>query len=143
MVKSKLQVFLKFFIASLFLLVIFIANSAVGQEEPFIASIGDDGIQRVEILAGSYFYKPDYIVVKVNVPVEISIKKEPGIVPHNIVVNALDAGIDINESISSEPKVIRFTPQKPGEYPFYCDKRLLFFKNHKEKGMEGTFEVQP
>lgn len=143
MVKSKLQVFLKFFIASLFLLILFIADSAVGQEEPFIASVGDDGIQRVEILGGSYFYKPDYIVVKVNVPVEISIKKEPGIVPHNIVVNAPEAGIDINESISSEPKVIRFTPQKPGKYPFYCDKRLLFFKNHREKGMEGTFEVQP
>lgn len=143
MVKNKLQVFLKFFIASLFLLIIFIADSAAGQEESFIASADDDGIQRVEILAGNYFYKPDYIVVKVNVPVEISIRRESGIVPHNIVVNAPEAGIDINESVSSEPKVIRFMPKEPGKYPFYCDKRLLFFKNHREKGMNGIFEVRP
>ncbi len=143
MAKSKLQVFLIFFIAALFLSVIFNSASAVGQEETFITSVGDDGIQRVEILAGNYFFNPDYIEFKVNVPVEITIKKESGIVPHNIVVSEPDAGIDINESISSEPKIIKFMPKKLGEYPFYCDKRLLFFKNHREKGMKGIFKVQP
>jgi hypothetical protein len=28
-----------------------------------------------------------------------------------------------------------------GEYPFYCSKKLLFFKSHREKGMEGMLEV--
>ena len=25
---------------------------------------------------------------------------------------------------------------------FYCDKKLLFFKSHREKGMEGVLKVQ-
>ena len=32
------------------------------------AMVGADGKQRVEILGGSYFFKPDHIIVKVNVP---------------------------------------------------------------------------
>ncbi len=72
---------------------------------------------------------------------ELKIRKEPGITPHNIVIKEPDAGIDIRESLDSEPKIIRFTPKKIGKYPFYCDKRLLFFKSHRERGMEGTLEV--
>jgi len=57
------------------------------------------------------------------------------------VIKEPEAGIDINESLSSEPKVIRFTPKKVGKYPFYCDKKLLFFEGHRKKGMEGIIEV--
>lgn len=34
-----------------------------------------------------------------------------------------------------------FTTTKPGKYPFYCDKKLLFMDSHREKGMEGILEV--
>lgn len=105
------------------------------------ATIDADGIQRVEVLAGSYYFDPDYIIVKVNVPVELKVRKEPGITPHNIVIREPDAGIDVRENLDSEPKIIRFTPKKVGKYPFYCDKRFLFFKSHRERGMEGTLEV--
>jgi plastocyanin domain-containing protein len=77
----------------------------------------------------------------VNVPVEMRISKEAGVVPHNIVINAPDAGIDFNETLGKEPKVIKFTPKKVGKYLFSCDKKLLFFKSHKDKGMEGVIEV--
>src|ERR1039457_6040467 len=46
------------------------------------AAVDADGKQRVSILGGSYFFKPDHIVVKVNVPVELAVRLEPGIVPH-------------------------------------------------------------
>ena len=52
-----------------------------------------------------------------------------------------EAGIDINETLSTEPKTIKFVPKKNGKYPFYCDKKLLFFKSHRERGMEGVIEV--
>jgi plastocyanin domain-containing protein len=110
------------------------------QKKQFIAPIDQDGVQRIEILAGEYFFNPDYIIVKVNIPVEIKIKKEPSLVPHSFVIP--DAGLNINESLSSEPKIIKFTPTKVGKHPFYCDKKLLFFKSHREKGMEGIIEVQ-
>jgi plastocyanin len=37
---------------------------------------------------------------------------------------------------------VRFTPTHPGTFVFYCDKKLLFFKSHREKGMEGRLEVR-
>jgi plastocyanin domain-containing protein len=58
-----------------------------------------------------------------------------------IVIKAPEAGIDISESLSTEPKIIRFTPIKTGKYVFYCAKKFLFFKSHRDKGMEGVLEV--
>lgn len=100
-----------------------------------------DGLQKVDIVSGEYFFDPDHIIVKVGLPVELHIRKEPGITPHNIIINAPEAGIDVREDLSTEPKVIKFTPKKTGKYPFYCDKKLLFFKSHRERGMEGVIEV--
>lgn len=110
-------------------------------EKVFKATVDSDGVQRVEILGGGYFFTPNRIIVKVNVPVELKVRKEPGIVPHNIVVKAPEAGIDFDLSLSDEPKSVRFTPTRPGVYPFYCNKKLLFFESHREKGMEGVLEV--
>ena len=111
------------------------------EEKVFKATVGSDGVQRVEIIGGGYFFTPSRIIVKVNVPVELKVRKEPGIVPHNIMVKAPEAGIDFDLSLSDEPKSIRFTPTRPGVYPFYCNKKLLFFESHREKGMEGALEV--
>ena len=111
------------------------------QEKVFRAIIDEDGVQRVDVLGGSYFFSPNHIVVKVNTPVELQVRKEPGIVPHDIVAESPEAGIVFDVSLDKEPKVIRFTPTKTGSYPFYCDKKLLFFESHREKGMEGILEV--
>jgi len=119
----------------------FLVSDAYGQGKAFTAVIDKEGVQRVEVTGGEYYFMPDHIIVKVNVPVELKIKKTADIVPHNIVIHEPDAGIDINESIGKEPKVITFTPKKVGKYPFYCDKRFLFFKSHRERGMEGVLEV--
>ena len=105
------------------------------------AAIGADGVQRVELVGGGYYFDPDHIIVKVNVPVELTVRKESGIVPHNIVVKAPEAGMEFEESLSSDPKIIKFTPTKPGSYPMYCSKKPLFFESHREKGMEGVLEV--
>ena len=35
-----------------------------------------DGVQRVRIVAGSYFFKPNRIVVRANVPVELAASRE-------------------------------------------------------------------
>jgi plastocyanin domain-containing protein len=114
-------------------------GEAQGKKE-YTATVEKDGIQRAAILAGSYYFDPASIIVKVNVPVELTVRKEAGI-PHAFVISAPEAGMEVNESLGTEPKVIRFTPTKTGRYPFYCDKKFLFFKTHRERGMEGTLEV--
>ena len=124
----------------------FLAGPAWCEEKPktekvFKATVDKDGVQRVDILGGGYFFTPNRIIVKVNVPVELKVRKESGVVPHNIVIKEPEAGIAFDISLSDEPKVIRFTPTKTGAYPFYCNKKLLFFESHREKGMEGIIEV--
>jgi plastocyanin domain-containing protein len=113
-------------------------------DKPFIAKVGPDGVQKVEIVGGSYFFKPDHIIVKANVPVEISVRKEGGIIPHDFVLNAPGAGMDFRVDLSSDPRIIRFTPATPGKYEFRCDKKSPFSsKTHADKGMKGILEVTP
>lgn len=107
----------------------------------FQAIVASDSVQRAEIIGGSYFFTPNRVILKVNIPAELKIRKEPGIVPHNIVVSAPEAGIVFDAPMENEVTVIRFTPIKVGKYPFYCNKKLLFFESHREKGMEGLLEV--
>lgn len=107
----------------------------------FTAITDSDGVQRAEITGGGYFFRPNYLIIRVNVPVELKVKKESGFVPHNIVMKEPAAGMVFDQSLSSDPVVIKFTPTKVGKYQFSCSKRLLFFESHREKGMEGTIEV--
>ena len=110
------------------IVIVFSPDQVVGNEKAYHATINDKGVQEVEIIGDSYYFSPDHIIAKVNIPVEFKIKKNSaGIVPHNIIVDAPEAGIFISEPINVDPRVIRFTPTKTGKFPFYCDKKLLFF----------------
>lgn len=128
-------------------LCLLLAGSAVSfaqdQKEVHVAKVDPDGVQRVRIVGGGYFFKPYHIIVKVNVPVELVASREAGIVPHNLVIRAPEVGIAVEEDLATEPKKITFTATAVGKYPFYCGKKLLFFASHRERGMEGVLEVVP
>lgn len=110
-------------------------------EKSFVAIIDPDGVQRVQMTGGEYYFAPKVVVVKVNVPVELHVRKASGIAPHNIMLKAPEAGIDFEENLGSEVKIISFTPTRVGSYSFECSKQLLFFESHKERGMHGVLEV--
>ena len=131
----------RFFAVFLLIAGISFAQDTGQEKKVFKAAIDKDGIQRAEVTGGEYFFEPYHIIVKINVPVELTVRKKPGIVPHDIIVNAPEAGINFKEDLSKESKVIKFTPKKTGKYPIYCSKKLLFFKSHRERGMEGMIEV--
>lgn len=128
-------------------LCLLLAGSAVGfaqeQKEVYVAKVDPDGVQRVRIVGGGYFFKPYHIIVKVNVPVELSASREAGIVPHNLVIKAPEAGIAVEEDLATDIKKITFTATAVGKYPLYCSNKLLFFASHRERGMEGVLEVVP
>ncbi len=127
------------------LLLLALAGVSSGQNEQVKrtqrAAVGSDGVQRIDVTAGEYFFDPARIIVRVNVPVELRIRRERGLVSHDFVIEAPEAGMEIREGLEPETKSIRFTPLKTGRYPFYCDKRFLFFPSHREQGMEGVIEV--
>ena len=116
---------------------------AQGDKEKVVASLDADGVQRVRIVGGSYFFKPGHIVVKVNVPVELLASRESGITPHNLLIKAPEAGLDVEADLGTDPKKIAFKPTAVGKFPIYCSKKLPFMAGHREKGMEGVLEVVP
>ena len=102
-----------------------------------------DGVQRATMTVDSYFYKPDHLVVRAGTPVELTLISQTSFTPHNFVLKQPDAGMVINEDIGAGDTVkVRFTLTKVGVFAFYCDKKLLFFKSHREKGMEGVLKVR-
>jgi len=111
------------------------------QKESRVAKAEADGVQRIRIAAGSYFFKPNHVVVKVDVPVELVASREAGMAPHDLVIRDPDGGVVAEEELSTEPKKIAFTPKKTGMYSFYCSKKLPFMAGHRERGMEGFVEV--
>lgn len=132
----------KYLLTLIMLLFATLAHAVPDVEKPYIAAIDPDGVQRVEIVGGGYYFVPNVIVVKINVPVELKVRKEGGLTPHDILLQAPEAGINFSEELTSEPVVIRFTPTKAGRYEFECTKKLPFFPSHKERGMHGVLVVE-
>ena len=118
------------------------AGDPAPDERVYRASVAADGVQHVKIEGGSYFFKPNRVIVKANVPVELTVSVERGVIPHTLVIRAPEAGITVDENLSSQPRNIRFTPTAAGRYAFYCRNKLLFFESHREKGMEGVLVVE-
>ena len=120
----------------------FVYTGAWGQDsEPVAAVLGEDGVQRLEMEGGEYYFEPDRVVLKVGVPVELFVRKAAGFVPHNIVMDSGDAGMSFKEDFGKKGITVSFTPSRTGTFEFWCDKKFLFFKSHRAKGMEGIIKV--
>lgn len=100
-----------------------------------------EGVQRVTVVARSYYFNPSHVTVRAGQPVELQLSREPGLVPHDFTLVAPEAGIDIRVDLSTAPQTVRFTPTRPGRYPFFCSQRFLG-QSHRERGMTGVLEVK-
>ena len=117
----------------------------IGAANPFAVDVplASDGVQRAVVEADSYDFAPRHLVVRAGTPVELIFKSLTWLVPHNVVIDDPIAGLAIREAIPAGGSVtVRFTPMVPGTFTIYCDKKLPFFKSHREKGMEGVLEVR-
>ncbi len=104
------------------------------------ATADAQGIQHIRLAAHSFYFEPNRVVVKANQPVELRIHNGSWIVPHNVSIHVPEAGVDFDGDVHplGGSRTVRFTPTKPGEYPFFCDK-----DGHRKKGMTGTLVVTP
>jgi len=105
------------------------------------AAVDADGVQRIRVVAGSYFFNPRHIVVKAGARVELTLVKEEGLAPHNFVLRAPETGVAVDKDLSTEPTKVTFTPSTRGRYAFHCSNKLPFVASHRERGMEGILEV--
>lgn len=102
-----------------------------------------DGVQRATIMMESYSYVPDHLVLQVGSPVELILENKSWLVPHNFILQDADAGLRLEADIAGGDRAtLRFTPTRSGTGTFFCDKKLLFFKSHRHRGMEGQIDIQ-
>ena len=106
---------------------------------PFVVPVGADGIQRATITLDSYSYTPNHLVVEAGKPVELTLTSVTTITPHNFIIKELSVEQDLS---AGKTVIVKFTPTQPGRFPIYCDKRLWPLPSHRDKGMEGQFEVK-
>jgi plastocyanin len=99
--------------------------------------------QVIALEMDSYSFKPDTITVKAGQPVTLKVKNVATFIPHNIVIKALDAGLDVKLDVSAgKSGEVTFTATKAGTYEMVCDKAPPIGKSHKEKGMHGKLIVE-
>ena len=102
-----------------------------------------EGTQRATIIMESYTFTPNKFVVERGKPVELILRNESFLIPHNFLLDAPSGDRLVEVSVSAgESATVQFTLAEPGEYPFYCDEEFLFFPNHREEGMEGRITVR-
>lgn len=110
---------------------------------PVVLEPDAQGVQRATIVLDSYSYTPNHLVVQAGKPVELTLESVTTLAPHNFILDDPAAGLKVEADVRAGKRTtVRFTPTQPGIFPFYCDKKLLFFKSHREKGMEGQLEVR-
>ena len=106
-------------------------------------AIAGEAAQEITLTLGDYHFTPDRIEVTAGQPVMLTLTNTDAITPHNFIMKDEATGLDINTDVSAgNTTTIGFTPTTPGNYTFYCSKKLLLMKSHREKGMEGTLIVR-
>jgi len=110
--------------------------------------------QRVTVRLSEYRFEPAKVILKAGQAAELTFANE-GAVMHEVVTLALhdlDVDIEINGVIAETmgflefelpPKsraTLRFTPEKPGDYPFTCQAKDP--KDHFKAGMAGTLTIK-
>ena len=102
-----------------------------------------DDTQIVDIKLDSYSFTPDRIVVPVNRPVTLRATNVASFIPHSLVIQAPEAGIDVKLAIrAGKTGEASFTPTAPGTYEMFCDKQPPIGRSHREKGMHGILVVE-
>lgn len=113
--------------------------------EAWLAANGKDGVQRVNIRCGPDFFDPRHIVVKLNVPVALSISTTPNLSAHRFVSggsgnSVIQAG---DSALTSKPRSVSFTPDTVGDFPLACQDDSGLTDATLQKAKQGVLTVIP
>lgn len=97
----------------------------------------------IEIVLDNYSIKPDTLTLRAGEPVILKVKNAATFIPHNLVIKAAQAGIELKVIVEAgKMGEVRFTPTLPGNYELLCDTRPPIGQSHREKGMHGMLVVE-
>jgi plastocyanin len=115
----------------------------VKTEKVSIVRADDQGIQRATITMDSYFYSPKNLSVQAGKPVELTLRNAATFLSHSFHLEDSAVGHHVHAEVSAgESHTVRFMPREGGTFVFYCDKKFLFFRSHRERGQEGRLDVR-
>jgi plastocyanin len=98
----------------------------------------------IAVKMGDYRFTPDEITVRAGETVQLQLTNTDSLTPHNFTLKAKNAGLNVDTDVSAgKTEAVDITPLVPGSYKFFCNKKLLLFKSHRDRGMEGTLNVTP
>jgi len=101
-------------------------------------------VRNIPVMLGDYRFMPDSITVHAGETVQLELTNTDSLTPHNFTLKDAAAGLDVDVDVSAgKTEVVDITPLQAGSYPYYCNKKLIFMKSHRERGMEGTLTVTP
>jgi len=96
----------------------------------------------IEIKLGDYRFMPAEIQLAAGRPAVLRLTNIDSIVPHNFTLSTPGQAPDIDVDIlGGETVEVRLPALPAGTYPFHCNKKMIFMKSHREKGMKGSLIV--
>jgi plastocyanin len=84
----------------------------------------------IAMRAGNFFFSPKSLTVPVGEEVVLDIRSTG---THTFTIDELG----VNVRFGTGPATVRFTPDRPGQFEFYCA-----IPGHRERGMLGTLLVE-
>jgi len=109
-----------------------VGGPAATADEPLSGEIVD-GVREVKVEAFKYGFKPDRIIVKKGETVRLLGKSTD--VEHGIAIPDMKLELELPPQ---KEKVLEFTPDKAGEFPFHCSE----YCGPGHKDMKGTLVVK-
>ena len=97
-----------------------------------LGAYSDDGVKIIKVSAKRFEYSPREITVKRGTPVIFQLTTEDR--SHGFNIPSMNLRAEIVPGKVSE---LKFTPQKPGDFDFFCD----IFCGSGHEGMNGTITV--
>jgi hypothetical protein len=110
-------------------------------DESWSAAIGPDGVQRVNIRCGPDFLDPRNIIVKANVPLQLSVGATSELAPHSFTLAMGATTIDAPVGAAQRSFVI--APRLSGRFQVLCQDRSRPDSPGLRRAKAGTITVLP
>ena len=100
--------------------------------------------RKLSLSLGDFRFHPAEISIRASETVQLELSNKDRLTPHNFTLRSTEAGLDINLDVGpGKTRTVEITPLVPGNYTYFCNKKLPLMKSHRERGMRGTLVVTP